>query len=87
MLIKHALNFRIYSTKEIRSTPQYSNLKLFKTRKPEDALITDFFGSVRQTVLFDQQVAPLNKTESSDQLTVPEQTSPLILNSVSQLPF
>ena len=78
---------RVYSTAEIRSTPQYSNLNLFKTRKPGDVLITDFFGSVRQTVLFDQQVTPLNRTAVSDQLKVNDGNFEVQLEAVSQLPF
>ena len=52
-------------------------------------LITDFFGSVRQTVLFDEQIAPLNRTVLSE----PESPNKgnfdanLELEAVSQLPF
>ena len=77
----------MYSTAEIRSTPQYSNFNLFKTRRPGDVLITDFFGSVRQTVLFDEEISPLNKTVSIKKLNVNEQNLDLQLDSVSQLPF
>ena len=78
----------MYSTAEIRSTPQYSNFNLFKTRRPGDVLITDFFGSVRQTVLFDEEIiSPLNKTFSIKKLNLNEQNLDLQLDSVSQLPF
>ncbi|KAL5267688.1 hypothetical protein ACHWQZ_G004659 [Mnemiopsis leidyi] len=79
--------FRVYSTAEIRSTPQYSNFNLFKTRRPGDVLITDFFGSVRQTVLFDEQIAPLNRTVLANNLNPNEQNLDLQLDSVPQLPF
>ena len=77
----------MYSTAEIKSTPQYSNFNLFKTRRPGDVLITDFFGSVRQTVLFDEEISPLNETVSIKELNLNEQNLDLQLDSVSQLPF
>ena len=77
----------MYSTAEIKSTPQYSNFNLFKTRRPGDVLITDFFGSVRQTVLFDEEISPLNETVSIKELNLNEQNLDLQLDSVSPLPF
>ena len=53
-------------------------------------LITDFFGSVRQTVLFDEEIiSPLNKTVLSDPDTSVERNADanLELEAVSQLPF
>ena len=52
-------------------------------------LITDFFGSVRQTVLFDEEISPLNKTVLSDSDTPVELNADanLELEAVSQLPF
>ena len=76
--------FHVFSTADIRSTPQYSNPKLFK-RPINDVLITDFFGSVRQTILFDQKVAPLNSTTADDGKT--SQIVEVVLEAVSQLPF
>lgn len=54
--------FRVYDNADIRSTPQYSNLKLF-TRATNKVLITDFFGSVRQTVVLKENIVKLNATE------------------------
>lgn len=78
---------KLYSTADIRSTPQYSNLALF-SRDINSVLITDFFGSVRQTVLFKGDVVPLNITEQGGGSGGSEVVRTEVqLTSVDQLPF
>jgi len=79
--------FRVYTTADIRSTPQYSHFGLFKTRPVADVLITDFFGSVRQTVLFGENVMALNFTDRGGRTPSPSSGGRGHFQTVSQLPF
>ena len=74
----------MYDNADIRSTPQYSNLKLF-TRPTNKVLITDFFGSVRQTVVLKERVVKINVTEVVDEKR--EDLDDTVYRMVPPLPF
>jgi len=78
--------FRVYDNADIRSTPQYSNLRLF-TRPVNKVLITDFFGSVRQTVVLRENVVKLNVTEEVVVEKSVKEVDETVYKMVPPLPF
>lgn len=78
--------FRVYDNADIRSTPQYSNLRLF-SRPVNKVLITDFFGSVRQTVVLRENAVKLNLTEEIVVEKSVKELDETVYKMVPPLPF